>query len=125
MSLTLELMRVSLRVAATAVFLNIALAVIYQRYTEDREDDIVEQNAKRHVSLALAYKTIDADNSKTIDKVRALLPHPCISRASASITVSIRYSSKASGQTDAIPTDGIHELHDDLPQAQDKRYFSS
>eukprot|EP01052_Picozoa_sp_SAG31_P020784 SAG31_NODE_1577_length_7836_cov_3.212744_10_plen_183_part_00 len=54
---------------AVIVFLNIALAVIYQRYTEDREDDIVEQNAKRHISLALAYQTIDADMSKTIDKV--------------------------------------------------------
>ena len=50
------------------VFLNIALAVIYQRYTQDRENEIVEQNAKRHISLALAYQTIDCDSSKTIDK---------------------------------------------------------
>eukprot|EP01050_Picozoa_sp_SAG11_P006199 SAG11_NODE_472_length_9191_cov_5.863851_1_plen_1268_part_00 len=50
------------------VFLNIALAVIYQRYTQDREEDIVEQNAKRHVALALAYQTIDQDDSKSIDR---------------------------------------------------------
>ena len=59
------------------VFLNIALAVIYNRYTQDREDDIVRQNAKRHIAMALAYQVIDENGSKTIGPHLALLLPYC------------------------------------------------